>query len=154
MALDLLDYTSFKSYFTGEMGHVQRIEKAFIKLIDQVIAEEEIEVFYPKYSKKDHGEEVHQLQSIHIFNRARKLIIFEPRDSEILIIHFEIFDLSGNRNKSIKFDYPLYSSQASNVLTIHLDEVEFAYNSILDTSEVFKASYNEAILKIAKFLSN
>ena len=50
MALDLLDYTSFKSYLTGEMGH-NRTEKAFIKLIDHVIAEEEIEIFYPKYSK-------------------------------------------------------------------------------------------------------
>ena len=153
MALDLLDYTSFKSYFTGEMGH-NRTEKAFIKLIDQVIAEEEIEIFYPKYSKKDRGEEIHQLQSIHIFNRSRKLIIFEPRDSEILLIHFEIFDLSGNGIKGIKFDYPPNSSRAGNVLSISFDEVAFTYNSILDTSEGFKDSYDAAILKIAKFLSN
>ena len=140
-----VDYKEIRDYFYNNRywDNTTRKYADMFEKVSQIIDENDILCFYPKYLFVD--EQILQLYFILKNNKFIKVWI--NGDKHIVIEYFNI-----NKIKSVTFECPL-DDYGDYRLTLFFEEKveEITFNSKEDTNEHWKYKFDKAIYSIAKY---
>lgn len=139
-----VDFKEIKDYFYNNRysDNTARKYAGMFEKVSQIIDENDILYFYPKYLFVD--EQTLQLYFVLKNNKFIKVLINEEKK---IIMQF----LNMNKIKNIIYECPL-GDYGDYRLTLILEEneEEIIFNSKEDTNEHWKYKFNEAICNMAK----
>ncbi|WP_457945385.1 DUF3908 family protein [Caproiciproducens sp. LBM24188] len=140
-----VDFKEIKDYFYNNRYSNNTAHKyaGMFKKVSQIIDENDILYFYPKYLFVDEQ----TLQLYFILKNNKFVNVWINEDKQIVMEFFNI-----NKIKSVTYECPL-DDYGDYRLTLLFEEKveEITFNSKEDTNEHWKYKFDEAICSIAKY---
>jgi len=140
-----VDFKEIKDYFYNNRysDNTARKYAGMFEKVSQIIDENDILYFYPKYLFVDEQ----TLQLYFVLKNNKFIKVWINGDKHIVIEYFNI-----NKIKSVTYECPL-DDYGDYRLTLLFEEKveEITFNSKEDTNEHWKYKFDEAICSIAKY---
>ncbi len=143
-----LDFKEIKDYFYKNQynNEVSRKYADMFEKVSQIIDENDILYFYPKYLFVDEQ----TLQLYYVLKNNKFIKVWINEDKQIVMEFFNIEKINRVSYECPLDDYGHYK------LTLLFEEKleEIKFNSKEDTNEHWKYKFDEAICNMAKYLAN